>query len=73
MANRVEPGIGKTRALACARERATVIWEPIRELHQGQRSHVPRRQAGYMTAPDQNAKTSKITLQRRGRPYMTVH
>ena len=26
--------------------------DPIRELHQGQRSHAPHRQAGHMTAPD---------------------
>jgi len=31
-------------------------------LHQGQRSFAPRRQAGYMTAPDQNASTVKIIL-----------
>ena len=37
-------------------------WEPIRELHQGQRSHAPRQQAGHMTAPDQLAKQSSNLL-----------
>ena len=47
-------------------------WEPIRELHQGQRSHAPRQQAGHMTAPDQLAKRSSKPLARRGRPHRTL-
>src|SRR5215475_14298233 len=30
-------------------------WDPISELHQGQRSHAPHRRAGHMTAPDHSA------------------
>lgn len=74
MAIRNEPEIGTTRAMSCASEHATVLREPIRGLHQGLRSNVPLEQAGYMTAPHQNATNSVgNTFQRRGRPYMTVH
>src|ERR1700749_1512180 len=45
--------------------------DPISELHQGQRSDVPRQWAGHMTAPDHIAKTASKTLARVGRPHMT--
>src|ERR1700709_1432806 len=38
-------------------------WDPISELHQGQRSYAPRQWAEHMTAPDHIAKAaSKIHL-----------
>jgi hypothetical protein len=51
MAIRSNDGIGATRPGSTRFERGTFDWDPIRELHQGQR-HVPHQQAGHMTAPD---------------------
>jgi len=34
---------------------------------------MPRKQAGYMTAPDHNATNVTFSLQRRGRPYRTQY
>ena len=56
MAKPVEPGIGTTRNGHCVSRTRRSDWEPIRGLHQGQRSYVPHQQAGHMTAPDQDAK-----------------
>ena len=33
--------------------------------------HMPRQQAGHMTAPDRDGNQVKFFLQRRGRPHMT--
>jgi len=46
-------------------------WDPISELHQGQRSDAPHRRAGHMTAPDHIAGTAWKTLARGGRPHMS--
>jgi len=48
MAIPVEPGIGKTRIVSRAIQARYGDGEPIRVLHQGQRSCVPHQQAGYM-------------------------
>ena len=45
-------------------------WDPIGELHQGQRSWAPHRKAGHMTAPDHIARIAAKTLARGGRPHM---
>jgi hypothetical protein len=42
-------------------------WDPISELHQGQRSDAPHRRAGHMTAPDHIAGTAWKTLACGGR------
>jgi len=34
--------------------------------------HVPHQKAEYMTAPDFSAQAAEKTLQRGGRPYMTI-
>ena len=47
-----------------------LYWDPINELHQGQRSYAPHRRAGHMTAPDHFAGTALKTLARGGRPHM---
>ncbi len=46
-------------------------WDPISELHQGQRSYAPHRRAGHMTAPDHSARTASKALARGGRPHMS--
>jgi hypothetical protein len=45
-------------------------WDPISELHQGQRSYAPRQWAEHMTAPDHIAGTASKVLARGGRPHM---
>ena len=57
---------GKSRRNAAR----SLDWDPISELHQGQRSHAPHRRAGHMTAPDHSARTASKTLARGGRPHM---
>jgi Dihydrodipicolinate synthetase family len=52
MATRSKDGVGATRPGSTRFERGKTDWDPIRELHQGQR-RVPHQQAGHMTAPDQ--------------------
>ena len=42
-------------------------WDPISELHQGQRSCAPHRRAGHMTAPDHSASAASKFLARGGR------
>ena len=42
-------------------------WDPISELHQGQRSYAPHQRAGHMTAPDHFARAASKTLARGGR------
>ena len=56
MAKPVEPGIGSTRDVSRAASARKTDWEPIHELHQGQRHHRPYQQAGHMSAPDRNAR-----------------
>lgn len=46
--------------------------DPIRELHQGQRSYAPHRKAGHMTAPDHIAKIASKALAGGGRPHMST-
>jgi hypothetical protein len=66
MAIRVEPGDWKN-PLAVQRQQARYgDGNPIRGLHQGQRSCEPRKQAGYMTAPDQIVVNVKIILAKQG-------
>src|SRR5580700_229481 len=42
-------------------------WDPISELHQGQRSYAPHQRAGHMTAPDHSASAASNSLARGGR------
>ena len=46
--------------------------DPVRGLHQGQRSHAPRQQAGHMTAPRKINRSSIQSLHKRSRPHMTA-
>jgi hypothetical protein len=46
-------------------------WDPVRGLHQGQRSFAPHQQAGHMTAPRNDYHQSKTPLRKRGHPHMT--
>jgi len=66
MAIRVEPGIGKARALSCAAKRATVMGSRSAYFIRASGQRVPRQQAGYMTAPDHNANTIIIILATQG-------
>ena len=45
--------------------------DPIRELHQGPRSHAPHREAGHMTAPDHSRQNRLNPFAGEGRPHMT--
>ncbi len=58
MANRSSRGSEQPEIGSALRARG-IDREPIRGLHQGQRSCVPHRQAGDMTAPDHLALPSK--------------
>jgi hypothetical protein len=64
-ANREDPGKSKRNAAR------SLDWDPISELHQGQRSYAPHQRAGHMTAPDHFAGTASKALARGGRPHMT--
>ena len=57
---------GKPRRTAAR----SVDGDPIRELHQGQRSEAPHQRAGHMTAPDHIAKAETNAFARGGRPHM---
>jgi hypothetical protein len=60
-ADREDPGNSRRNA-------ARILdWDPISELHQGQRSDAPHRRAGHMTAPDHIAGTARKTLACGGR------
>jgi hypothetical protein len=60
-ADREDPGNSRRNA-------ARILdWDPISELHQGQRSDAPHRRAGHMTAPDHIAGTAWKTLACGGR------
>src|SRR3954465_7640870 len=67
----VEPGLGDPEALSEHQARCRE-WDPIRAVHQGQRSSVPHKQAAHMTAPDRLAEPLNKTLAQRGRPHMTT-
>jgi hypothetical protein len=41
-------------------------WDPVRGLHQGQRSHIPRKQAGQITATCDDQQQLKSTLAKNG-------
>src|ERR1700757_1592324 len=45
-------------------------WDPISELHQGQRSYAPHQWAEHMTASDHIAKAASKILACGGRPHM---
>jgi hypothetical protein len=47
-------------------QRAVLIGDPPRGLHQGQRSDAPHQRAGPMTAPDHFAEVQLNILRRRG-------
>jgi transposase-like protein len=47
-------------------------WDPVRGLHQGQRSTVSHQQAGQMTATCDDHPQSRKPLQNRSRPQMTA-
>ena len=66
----VEPGLGEPEALS-ERPARCREWDPIREVHQGQRPEVPQKQAAHMTAPNRVAEPLNKTLAQRGRPHMT--
>ncbi len=67
----VEPGLGDPEALSEHQARCRE-WDPIRAVHQGQRSSVPHEQAAHMTAPDRLAEPLNKTLAQRGRPHMPI-
>lgn len=46
--------------------------DPVRGLHQGQRSQAPRQQAGHMTAPRKDQLKLNQPLRKRSRPHMTA-
>jgi hypothetical protein len=59
-ADREDPGNSRRNA-------ARILdWDPISELHQGQRSDAPHQRAGHMTAPDHFAKAQLNILRMRG-------
>ena len=63
-ADREDPGNSRRNAAR------SLDWDPISELHQGQRSYAPHRRAGHMTAPDHFANAASKALARGGRPHM---
>jgi hypothetical protein len=63
-ADREDPGNSKRNAAR------SLDRDPIRELHQGQRSDAPHRRAGHMTAPDHLAKSELNPFAGGGRPHM---
>jgi hypothetical protein len=48
MATRSKDGIGATRPGSTRFKREKTDWDPIRELHQGQRLREPHQQAGHI-------------------------
>ena len=63
-ADREDPGNSRRNAAR------SLDWDPISELHQGQRSYAPHRRAGHMTASDHSASAASNSLARGGRPHM---
>jgi hypothetical protein len=59
-ADREDPGKSRRNSAR------SLDWDPISELHQGQRSHVPHQRAGHMTAPDHVARNAPKALCMRG-------
>ena len=53
---------GTPRGAVRASKPDCLIWDPVRGLHQGQRSYAPRQQAGHMTATYNDQHQSKFTL-----------
>jgi hypothetical protein len=60
-ADREDPGNSRRN------EARSLDWDPISELHQGQRSYAPHQRAGHMTAPDHSASAASNSLARGGR------
>lgn len=69
-ANRSETGSGHSANVIAPRARIDDLGARPR-TPSGPAVHAPRKQAGYMTAPDPLAETMKKSLPRGGRPYMT--
>ena len=60
-----------TRGAVRASQLAPPDRDPVRGLHQGQRSHPPGQLAGHMTAPRKIKRSSNKSLHKWSRPHMT--